>query len=275
MSKSRSVMGCEAIRLAFEWAHAQGRCALITFLTLGYPSADDTLALVPAMERGGADIIELGIPFSDPVADGPTIQGSSQQALEMGMTPKQGVGLVRQLRQGGVAVPLLLMGYYNPILSYGTAAFVRDCAAVGVDGLIIPDLPPEEAAPLAKECRHAGLALVFLVAPTSDEQRVAEIARQTSGFLYVVSQLGTTGQDLRMDKALARRLALAKSHAATPVAVGFGIERPAQVAELAADVDGVIVGSAIVRKSKEGPEALLDYVASLHSATNRSSLAGR
>jgi tryptophan synthase alpha chain len=256
-----------AIQAAFERAAAQERCALITFLTLGYPTLDASLELVPALARGGADLIELGVPFSDPVADGATIQRSSFQALQAGMTPRRGLAMVEALRAGGLTTPVLLMGYYNPILSYGAAAYVRDALAVGVDGLIVPDLPPEEAAPLEALCRQKGLALVLLVAPTSDTRRVAEIARRTTGFLYVVSQLGTTGRALQADQALTQRLAAVRALAQTPVAVGFGVSQPQDVASLADLADGVIVGSAVVQRAQQGAEELERYVASLRAAT--------
>jgi len=171
--------GPGAIRMAFSSARAQGRCALITYLTLGYPSRAESLELIPALQTGGADIIELGVPFSDPVADGPTIQRASQAAIEAGMTPSGCLELAAQLRKNGVTVPLVLMGYYNPIFSYGLAAYARDAASAGVDGLIVPDLPPEEAEPLQSACRNDGLALIFLVAHTSDKARIAKIAEAT------------------------------------------------------------------------------------------------
>ena len=271
MTSSTRPSGCAAIERAFQAARAANRCALITFLTLGYPSPAESPELVLALARGGADLIELGVPFSDPVADGPAIQESSFRALEAGMTPTRGFEMVRQLRAAGIDKPLLLMGYYNPLLSYGLEAYVSDCVAVGVDGLIVPDLPPEEAEPLESLCRAAGLALVFLVTPTSDEARVTQVAQRTTGFLYVVSQLGTTGGDLHDETALASRLAGVRDRARTPVAVGFGVSRPEQVRQLAPQVDGVIVGSAVVRKSAEGPGALQTYVRSLREATARGS----
>ena len=269
MSDRETKHGREAVAHAFARAQAENRCALITFLTLGYPSLEVSTDLVRALSRGGADIIELGVPFSDPVADGPAIQESSLAALQAGMTPRKAFEMVRALRAQGVAQPLLLMGYYNPILSHGLAAYVQDCVDSGVDGLIVPDLPPEEAEPLEGLCLQAGLALVFLVTPTSDADRVRQVAERTTGFCYVVSQLGTTGGSLRNEQALAQRLANVRRVAHTPVAVGFGVSQPDQVARLAGQTDGVIVGSAIVRKSSEGPEALETYVQSLRDATAR------
>jgi len=255
--------GAHAIRDAFAATAAQRRAALITYLTIGYPAPADTPALVAALQAGGADIVELGVPFSDPVADGPTIERASQVALQAGMTPAACLRLVQGLRRDGIGVPLVLMGYYNPIFSYGLEHYVEDCARAGVDGLIVPDLPPEEAGELGAACRRCGLTLVFLVAPTTDEARLAKIAAATEGFLYVVSRLGTTGVDHDPGQGLAAQLARARRHAHTPVAVGFGISTPAQARSLAPLADGIIVGSAVVEHAARGPEALREYVASL------------
>jgi len=261
--------GASAIRAAFDAARAEERCALITYLTPGYPSPADSLDLIPALQAGGADIIELGVPFSDPVADGPTIQRASQIALHAGVTPRSCLDLVAQLREIGVTVPLVLMGYYNPIYSYGLNEYVRDCAAAGVDGLIVPDLPLEEASPLQQACQREGIALVFLVAPTSEEARIARIAATTQGFLYVVSRLGITGTRYSPGQELITRLALIRHHAKTPIAVGFGISRPQQVRALAPHVDGIIVGSAVVEHAKEGADTLHNYVSSLRAALSQ------
>ena len=258
--------GVEAIGQAFARARAQGRAALIAYLTLGYPSPADSPALVRALQDGGADLIELGVPFSDPLADGPVIQRASHQALQAGMTPRGCLELVAQLRREGIRVPLLLMGYYNPIHAYGPEAYARDAALAGADGLIVPDLPPEEAGPLRAACEREGLALVFLVAPTSGEERIARIAAVTRGFLYVVSRLGTTGAGRGPGEELARQLERVRRHARTPVAVGFGLSRPEQVRRLAPQVDGLIVGSAVVERASEGAKALYAYLRSLRAA---------
>ncbi|MBN1399698.1 MAG: tryptophan synthase subunit alpha [Anaerolineae bacterium] len=254
---------------AFGRARDEGRCALIAYLTAGYPDPERSPALFTALQAGGADVIEMGVPFSDPVADGPTIQAASQAALEAGMTPRRCLELVGQLRSQGVTLPIVLMGYYNPIFSYGLERYVADCAQMGADGLIVPDLPPEEAQPLQDACGQHQLALIFLVAPTTAEGRLVEIARMTQGFLYVVSRLGTTGASLAMDEELERRLALARVQAHTPVAVGFGVSRPEEAQALAPHADGVIVGSAIVRRATEGPESLAAYVRTLRAALTR------
>ncbi len=263
---TRTLSGERAIAAAFRAARGAGRAALIPDLTAGYPTPVASPDLVLALQAGGADLVELGVPFSDPVADGPTIQRAGQRALAAGMTPARCLDLCRAVRGRGVGVPLVLMGYYNPIHAYGPGAYARDCAAAGVDGLIVPDLPPDEAEPLAEECRAAGLALIHLVAPTTPPERAARIAVETTGFLYVVSRLGTTGGTMAAGEALAGRLRALRAVARTPLAVGFGISRPEEVATVAREADGVVVGSAVVECAGEGPEALRAYVASLAAA---------
>ena len=268
--RRRPAKGAERIGQVFATARADGRSALITYLMLGYPSPEETLALVPALQAGGADIIELGVPFSDPVADGPTIQAAGQVALQQGVTPQTCLGLVAELRSKGVTVPLVLMGYYNPIHSYGLDAYVKGCVDAGVDGLIVPDLPPEEAGPLRDVCLTNGLALILLVAPTTELFRAVEIADLTSGFLYVVSRLGITGTALDPGEELAQRLSVLREGASVPIAVGFGISTPEQARALAGQADGIIVGSAVVRAAAEGsPDRVRKHVASLVQALVR------
>ncbi len=273
--------GIPAIVAALSLAAQEGRAALIPYLTVGYPTPDSTAELVRALIAGGADLIELGVPFSDPVADGPTIQAASYAALRQGVTPATCLQTVRALRDEGVETPILLMGYYNPILSFrhgpdaatgSPAAYAAACRASGVDGLIVPDLPPEEADGLSAACHAEGLALVYLVAPTTGEARIAALCAATSGFLYVVRRLGTTGADaVGLDRrdALAASLAAVRRHACTPVALGFGVSTPQQAAEAAALADGVIVGSAIVERADAGADALRDYVGELRGALVR------
>lgn len=266
MNIPRRVRGAAALKAAFDAAHTQGRCALITYLTLGYPSPAETPCLARALQEGGADIIELGVPFSDPVADGPTIQRASYAALRSGMTPRGSMALANRLRQEGVTVPLLFMGYYNPMLNYGLDAYAGDCADSGIDGLIVPDLPLEEAGPLQEACRRYDVALIFLVAPTTPPARIARLAEATSGFLYVVSRLGTTGAELGLNADLTQYLALVRRQTQKPLALGFGISTPEQVRALASQVDGLIVGSAIVEQATRGSETLHAYVSSLRAA---------
>jgi tryptophan synthase alpha chain len=261
--------GLKHITETFDHIHGQGRAALMPYFTLGYPSLDDSLPIVEAIAKAGADLIELGIPFSDPLADGPTIQRSTHIALEGGMTVRHSLALTGQLRMRGVTQPLLLMGYYNPILAYGVARFVADAAAAGADGFIVPDLPPEEAEEMQAACEQHQLALVYLLAPTSPPERVAYLARQTSGFLYLVSLTGVTGarQDLPTD--LDDFVSRVKIQASTPVAVGFGISTPAQAKAVGRVADGVIVGSALIDAVDRSPDpgmAAAEFVSSLREA---------
>jgi tryptophan synthase alpha chain len=222
-----------------------GRKALIPYLMAGYPDLDTTRRLVLEAERRGADIIELGVPFSDPVADGPTIQRASIRALEQGVTLREIVRQVASIRERSRA-PLVLMTYYNPLLAYGISAFCRDAARAGVDGIIVPDLPPEEGEDLSAACREQGIATIFLVAPTSTERRMRLVNEHTTGFVYCVSLLGVTGARNRLSEGVEEFLASARRQITRPLAVGFGISTPEQAGKMAEQADGVIVGSAII-----------------------------
>lgn len=220
--------------------------ALVTFITAGDPDLATTTRLLPLLEQAGADIIELGIPFSDPMADGPTIQRASERALASGTTLTKILELVRQVRSQ-VSVPIILMGYSNPIYSYGWQRFSNDAAAAGVDGLLLVDLPPEEAAELLPTARAAGLNIIFLLTPTSDQSRITQVARSGSGFLYYVTVTGVTGVREAVASNLTEDLARIRSSIKLPVVAGFGIATPQQAAQVAALADGVVVGSAIVK----------------------------
>ena len=224
----------------------EGRAALVTFLTAGDPDPETSLALVQALPAAGADVIELGMPFTDPMADGPAIQMSSQRALKAGQTLKKTLELVRAFRGGDDATPLVLMGYYNPIYVYGVDRFLRDAKSAGVDGLIIVDLPPEEDEELCLPALKAGLNFIRLATPTTDDKRLPAVLANTSGFVYYVSITGITGAaapDATKVRAAVGRI---KRHTALPVAVGFGVRTPDQAAAIARDADGVVVGSALV-----------------------------
>jgi tryptophan synthase alpha chain len=214
---------------------------------MGYPKLESALELVPALVQGGADLIELGVPYSDPLADGATIQAASQRALENGMSLALCLEQVAALRRTGVAIPLLLMGYYNPILQMGVQAFVERARAAGVDGLIVPDLPPEEADELQGALRESDIDLIFLLAPSSDDTRVRRVTAQASGFLYLVSLVGVTGARDRLPPELEDFIERVRRASDLPLAVGFGIGTPAQAQRVAAAADGVIVGSALIR----------------------------
>lgn len=252
---------------------------MIPFVTAGDPSADFTEKLVVSMAQNGADIIEIGMPFSDPLADGPVIQAASLRALEAGMNTYNYLNIVQNIRRQS-QIPLVFMGYYNMVYQYGLKAFAEDAVSAGLDGAIIPDLPIEEANEWTDTAERAGLCTIFLVAPTTPPERIARIAKRSRGFLYYVSVTGITGARQELPAELAQNLALARKHANLPVAVGFGISRPEQVAMLSKAADGIIVGSAIVRLIEQGvaegcPESQLitrvsEFVRNLKQAGRRS-----
>jgi len=224
----------------------EGRAALVTFLTAGDPDPETSLALVQALPAAGADVIELGMPFTDPMADGPAIQMSSQRALKAGQTLKKTLELVRAFRGSDDATPLVLMGYYNPIYVYGVDRFLRDATSAGVDGLIIVDLPPEEDEELCLPALKAGLNFIRLATPTTDDKRLPAVLANTSGFVYYVSITGITGAATPDARKVAAAVARIKRHTKLPVAVGFGVRTAEQAAGIASGADGVVVGSALV-----------------------------
>jgi tryptophan synthase alpha chain len=224
----------------------EGRAALVTFLTAGDPDPETSLTLVQALPAAGADVIELGMPFTDPMADGPAIQMSSQRALKAGQTLKKTLELVRAFRGSDDATPLVLMGYYNPIYVYGVDRFLRDATSAGVDGLIIVDLPPEEDEELCLPALKAGLNFIRLATPTTDDKRLPAVLANTSGFVYYVSITGITGAATPDAEKVAAAVARIKRHTKLPVAVGFGVRTAEQAAGIASGADGVVVGSALV-----------------------------
>ncbi len=225
---------------------AEGRTGLVAFLTVGYPDVESTLPLVRALVDGGADIIELGVPFSDPLADGPTIQRSSFAALQQGVTLRTCLEVAAKLRSQGVEAPLVLMGYYNPILAYGTDAFARDAASAGVDGLIVVDLPPEESELLREQCMAAGLRLIYLLAPTSTDERIQQVATLASGFVYCVSVTGITSARQELSHGLEAFVARVRNATPLPIAVGFGISQPTHFQAVGRIADAAVIGSAII-----------------------------
>jgi tryptophan synthase alpha chain len=261
--------GIEHISEAFAAAKSESRAALMPYYTLGYPTADISLAILEAIAGAGADLIEVGIPFSDPLADGPTIQHSTQVALENGMNTDRCLELTAELRQRGVNQPVLLMGYYNPMLAYGLSRFAADAAIAGADGFIIPDLPPEEAGEMEAACQENQLALVYLLSPAATPERIHLIAERTSGFLYLVSLTGVTGARKQLAADLTPFITNAREKARTPVAVGFGISTPQQAREVGRIADGVIVGSALINAVDQAADpcrAAGDFVAGLRRA---------
>jgi len=234
------------ISSALAAAREQGRTVLALFLTVGYPEPAAFPGLVRALVEGGADMLELGVPFSDPLADGATIQRAGFVALRHGVTTSACLEAVRELRARGLEVPVLLMGYYNPILACGPEAFAADAAAAGVDGLIVVDLPPEEASLLQEACRARGLDLVYLLAPTSTAVRVALVARQASGFIYCVSVTGVTGARSSLPPELPAFIERVRRQTTLPLAVGFGISSREHVEAVGRIAEVAVVGSALI-----------------------------
>jgi tryptophan synthase alpha chain len=245
----------------FTRLRARGERALLPYFTAGDPSLADTRRLVIEAARRGADVVELGIPFSDPLADGPVIQRAGTRALAGGATVARVLETVAGLR-AEVDVPIVLLTYYNPVLAFGLKAFVRTAVDAGVDGAIVADMPPEESDPLGTEATAAGLDLVYMVAPTSTVARVRLIARKSRGFIYVVSLTGVTGERQQLPADMATQIATIRRETAMPVCVGFGISTPAQVATVGRVADGAAVGSAIVRlvESRAGSPTLVEDV---------------
>ncbi len=253
---------------------AEGRAGLVTFVTAGDPDEATSRAILAGIADAGADLIELGVPFSDPMADGPAIQASSLRALKKGMTLAKVLGMVRDYRQQDNETPIILMGYFNPIYIYGVEAFLADAKAAGVDGLITVDMPPEEAADLCIPATEAGINFIFLTAPTTDDARLPVVLERASGFVYFVSITGITGTRSAVTSEVAAHVNRIKALTDLPVAVGFGIRTPDQAAAFAGVADAAVVGTALVDIVTEnldadgnaGPETasrVLDMVKSL------------
>jgi tryptophan synthase alpha chain len=239
-------MSATRIDNRFAELKAQGRAALVTFLTAGDPDGETSLALIKALPKAGADVIEIGMPFTDPMADGPAVQASSQRALKAGQTMKKTLAMVRAFRKSDDATPIVLMGYYNPIYVFGVERFLTDAKAAGVDGLIVVDLPPEEDAELCLPALKAGLSFIRLATPTTDDQRLPAVLANTSGFVYYVSITGVTGTAVPDAGKVGSAVERIKRHTALPVAVGFGVRTAANARAIAKGADGVVVGSALV-----------------------------
>ncbi|MDQ5909093.1 MAG: tryptophan synthase alpha chain [Pseudomonadota bacterium] len=257
------------ITRCFQELRRTGRKALIPYITAGDPHPDQTVPLLHALVAAGADIVELGVPFSDPMADGPVIQKACERALKQGMTLRGVLNLVRQFRQTDAETPLVLMGYLNPIESMGYAAFVAGAGEAGVDGVLTVDLPPEEAAELAEPLIDAGIDPIFLLAPTSTAERVRQTADLARGYLYYVSLKGVTGSAALNVAEVAEKLAMIRAHTDLPLGVGFGIKDPPTAAAIAEVADAVVVGSALVSKAAEladDPERMRQEVAELLAA---------
>ncbi len=234
------------IAAAFADLKSRGQTGLVAYLPVGYPDVDSTLRLVPALIAGGADIIELGIPFSDPLADGTTIQRASRRALLEGVTPALCLEVASRLRKEGVEAPLVFMTYYNPVLAYGVERFAADGARAGADGVIAVDVPPEESGPLREACLANGLDLVYLLAPTSGDERIRLVAGLASGFVYCVSLSGTTGAREELPAGLPPFVERVRRQTPLPIAVGFGISKPKHFRAVGRMADAAVIGSAII-----------------------------
>ncbi len=253
--------GIDRARSAF-----QERPAFMPYAVLGYPDREAGLEVINILAEAGADLLELGIPFSDPLADGPTIQAATQKSLENGTTVKDCLAMIRELRAQGVDTPALLMGYVNPIMAYGMEQFVADAAAAGADGFIVPDLPPEEAGEFEALCAQHELALVYLLAPTSGQERIKLVAQKSQGFVYLVSLLGVTGARTDLPPDLADFVNRVRAETDKPLAVGFGIGNGAQAQLVGGIADGVIVGSALVKRAGESVEKVRELAEELRAA---------
>ena len=237
------------IEKKFKELAARGEKALIAYIMVGDPTLEVTEKLIPELKKGGADLIELGIPFSDPLADGPTIQKAAVRALNNGVSLRDAIDLVKKVRKVS-QIPLIFMSYYNPIFKYGEEQFVKDAVKAGVDGVIVPDLPPEEAEGLIAHSKKNGLDTIFLLAPTSNEERIKKVCKNSTGFIYYVSMTGVTGAKfIQLEEAI--NIRKIRSYTKTPVAIGFGISTPGDAKEASLFADGVIVGSAIVKVIEE------------------------
>ena len=237
----------------FARLRAHGRTALVPYIVAGDPSLEASEALVPALVDAGADVIELGVPFSDPMADGPVIQRASERALANGTSLTDVLALVRRLRSAGTTVPIVLMGYANPIEAIGTERFADAARDAGVDGLLVVDYPPEEAGSFAGLLHARGLAPIFLLSPTTPESRIAAVARLARGFVYYVSLKGVTGAGHLDTTDVARKLAEIRRHVQLPVGVGFGIRDAASARAIAAHADAVVIGSRIIQEIESAP----------------------
>ncbi len=263
------------IQAVLETLKAQRRTALIPYVTCGDPFADSTPQIMQALAEGGADIIELGVPFSDPMADGPVIQKASERALARGIGAAQVLGAVREFRTHNQHTPVVLMGYANPVERYdqrhGQNSFIRDAAAAGVDGVLIVDYPPEECEAFAAQLKAAGLDLIFLLAPTSTEQRMKDVGRIASGYVYYVSLKGVTGAGHLDTDAVAEMLPRIRQHVRVPVGVGFGIRDAATARAVAASADAVVIGSRLIQileseTRENAPAAARGFMAEIRTA---------
>jgi len=254
----------------FDVLQRQGKKALIPFITAGYPNLAITEKLIFEVEKKGADLLELGVPFSDPMADGPVIQYSSECSLAQGTTLKMILKLVQKVRLK-TSLPIILMGYYNPFFSYGIQRFCADAKRAGVDGVLVVDLPPEEAAEMKSHADAAGLDLIFLLAPTSNDERIKIIVKNSSGFIYYVSLTGVTGVRSKLDRDIRGQVEKIKKITPLPIGVGFGISTPRQAQKVAKWADAVLVGSAVIKTIQQSrtPSAIVTNVGQFISSLKK------
>jgi tryptophan synthase alpha chain len=245
----------ERIETTFHRLKAKGEKALVAYLTVGFPTLRCFLKLVHTCQEAGVDIMELGVPFSDPLADGPTIQAASEQALRQGVSLPLVLEMVERLRREGISIPLVLMTYINPVLAYGIRAFGLKAKASGVDGVIVPDLPPEEAGEWVEAAYACGLGTIFLASPTSPPERIARIVEISTGFLYYVSLTGVTGARKRLPEDVTRPVRMIRTLTELPICVGFGISQAHQVREVVRQADGAVVGSALLDLIRKNPQS--------------------
>lgn len=266
------------IAATFERLRAQGRKALIPYVTAGFPFADVTPSLMHGMVDAGADVIELGVPFSDPMADGPVIQKAGEQALALGVGMAQVLAMVRTFRTKDDRTPVVLMGYANPVerydLRHGTGAFIRDAAAAGVDGVLVVDYPPEECEQFAADLKAAGLDLIFLLAPTSTDERIAQVARVAGGYVYYVSLKGVTGAGHLDTSAVEQALPRIRKHVRIPVGVGFGIRDAATAQAVGRVADAVVIGTRLIQVVEGQPReqvatAAADFLRGIRQALDK------
>jgi tryptophan synthase alpha chain len=246
-----------------------GHAALMPYFPLGFPDAATSLDVIVAMSAAGADAFEIGLSFSDPLADGPVIQRATQIALDQGITVAKSLAMMAELRARGVTQPCLLMGYFNPMLAYGLERFVNDATAAGVDGFIVPDLPPEEADELDRLCADRGLGLIYFLAPTSTDDRLRLVAAKARGFIYLVSLTGVTGARSKLADNLGAFVDRVRYATTTPIAIGFGVSTPEQAGEISRLADGVIVGSRLVQivdRADDKPRAAAQFIRELKLA---------
>lgn len=258
--------GLAAINGVIEQTKNEGRAAFMPYLPIGYPDYDTSLAAIRALAEAGADIIEIGVPFSDPLADGPTIQAATQIALENGITPRDCIKAVKKLREDGIETPMVLMGYLNPFIAYGYDQLIADALAAGIDGFIIPDLPADEAGELQDFIDEAELGISHFVAPTSSEDRIKLAGELTRGYIYLVSVTGITGDKEAVPTELIDLIEKVRAKTSQPVGVGFGIRTPEKARAIGAVCDGIFVGTAIVKAAGESIDAVKSLAAGMRQA---------